>query len=175
MNEILKAIHERRSVKRYTTEMPSKELVEAVVEAGLWAPNGMGVQDTRLLVVKNKGLRDRLSRLNCQVGGWGDTDPFYGAPVVIAVLAKRGTSHYVHDGSLVMGNMMLAAHSLGLGSCWIHRCKEVFELEEGKQILEDFGLSAEDWEGVGNLILGYPEGEPRKAAERKTHRVVVAE
>ena len=89
-------------------------------------------------------------------------DPFYGAPVVLVVLADKSRPTYLYDGSLVMGNLMLAAHSLGLGSCWIHRAKETFEREEGKAILKELGIEG-DYEGIGNCVIGYAK-EPAKEA-----------
>ncbi len=176
MNEIIKAMRERRSIRKYKAEMPADELIAQVVEAGLWAANGKGRQNSKLLVVKNKEMRDTLSRLNCQVGTWkADIDPYYGAPVIISVLDKKGTTHFFQDGSVVMANMMLAAHSIGLGSCWINRAREVFELEEGRKILENLGLDADEWIGVGNLALGYPDGDAPKAAPRHPDRVITVE
>ncbi len=176
MNEIIKAMLERRSIRKYKKEMPEKALVDQVVEAGLWAASGAGLQYTRLIVVRDPKLRDELSRLNRQVGGWGEEyEPYYGAPMLIAVLDKKGTGHCVNDGSLALGNMMLAAHAVGLGSCWIHRAKEVFEMEEGRQLLEKLGMNPDEWVGVGNLALGYPDGDAPKAAPRKEDRVFVLE
>lgn len=176
MNEILKAMQERRSIRKYRAGLPDQELVNQVVEAGMWAANGKGLQNTKFLVVKNKELRDTLSRLNNRIGGWKEGfDPYYGAPIVIVVLDKKGTSHYQKDGCAAMSNMMLAAHTLGLGSCWINRAKEMFELEEGRLILNHLGLDPDVWEGVANLVLGYPHGDSPQAAQRKPDRVLVVE
>lgn len=176
MNEILKAIRERRSIRKYKSELPSADLVQQVVDAGLWAANGHGAQNTKLIVVKNKQLRDELSRLNNQVWGKADgVDPYYGAPMLIAILDKKGTTSVTQDGSVAMANMMLAAHSLGLGSCWINRAKEVFELPEGRRILEELGFDPGNWVGVGNLALGYPDGEMPKPRDRKSNRVITVE
>ena len=115
----------------------------------------------------NKELRDRLSEMNRKIGGWDEGfDPFYGAPVVLVVLAEKDWPTHVYDGSLVMGNLMLAAHTEGIGSCWIHRAKEEFESEEGKQILSDLGVTGE-YEGIGHCILGYPDEEIEEAKPRK--------
>ena len=137
MNDILKAMKERRSIRKFKLDMPAKEDIEQIIEAGLYAANGMGKQATITVAVTNKELRDRLSATNCKIGGWKDGfDPFYGAPVILIVLADKNWANRVYDGSLVMANMMLAAHSLGLGSIWIHRAKEEFESEEGKEAFE---------------------------------------
>ena len=115
----------------------------------------------------NKELRDKLSEMNRKIGGWDEGfDPFYGAPVVLVVLAEKDWPTHVYDGSLVMGNLMLAAHTEGIGSCWIHRAKEEFESEEGKQILSDLGVTGE-YEGIGHCILGYPDEEIEEAKPRK--------
>lgn len=172
MGETLQIIKERRSVKRYKPDMVPEELIRKVAEAGTWAPSGMGRQPAVILAVSNKELRDRLSRMNAAILGT-DTDPFYGAPVVLVVLADKNVSTYLYDGALVMQNLMLAAQDLGLGSCWIHRAKEEFESAEGKEILKSFGIEGE-YEGIGHCILGYPDGEPKKAAERKASYVYFA-
>ena len=136
MNEIIKAMEERRSIRKFKPDMPAKQDLEQIIEAGLYAANGRGQQATITIAVTNKELRDELSEINRKIGGWDEGfDPFYGAPAILLVLANKERSTYVYDGSLVMGNMMLAAHTLGLGSIWIHRAKEEFEMTEYKQLL----------------------------------------
>ena len=173
MNEIIKAMEERRSFRKFKPDMLKKEEINQVIEAGLYAPSGRNQQQVIILAVTNKELRDKLSAINRKIGGWKDEnfDPFYGAPVVLIVLAHKDYVTYVYDGSLVMGNMMLAAHSLGLGSCWIHRAKEEFEMDEYKKILTDLGLDEKKYEGIGHCILGYVEGERPQALPRKENRV----
>ncbi len=166
MNEVIEAMRERRSVRAYTEEVPSDELVERVVDAGLWAASGRGRQSPIVLAVTDRALRDRLSAMNARIMGAPEgTDPFYGAPVVLVVLADRSVPTHVYDGSLVMGNLMLAAHELGLGSCWIHRAREEFDSPEGRQILAELGVEG-DYEGIGHCVLGYaaevPEPKPRR-------------
>ena len=124
------------------------DIIGKIVEAGTYAATGMGKQSPLIIAVKDKTARDRLSKLNAEIMG-ADIDPFYGAPVVLIVLADRSIPTHVYDGSLVMGNLMLAAHALGIGSCWIHRAKEEFERPEGKEILEDLGIEG-DYEGIGH-------------------------
>lgn len=165
-NEVLKALEERRSVRGYTAAMPSQELIDAVIQAGTYAPTGRGAQSPIIVAVTDKTTRDLLSSLNAQVMGCS-YDPFYGAPVVLVVLADRTYPTYLYDGSLVMGNLMNAAYSVGLGSCWIHRAKEVFNSPEGKALLKKWGIEG-DYEGIGHCVLGYaaaplPAAKPRKA------------
>lgn len=165
MNEIIKNIEERRSIRKYKEDIVPKEIIEKVVEAGTYAPSGMGMQSSIIIAITNKEVRDKLSKLNAKIMGV-DKDPFYGAPVVLVVLAKKEIPTHIYDGSLVMENLMLAANSLGLGSCWIHRAKEEFETEEGKEILKSLGINPDEYEGIGNCILGYKAEEgvlkPRK-------------
>lgn len=174
MNEVMQVIKGRRSTRSYRPDAVPRELVEQVVEAGTWAASGMGRQSPIIVVVTNRELRDRLSDANRMVmGGKEGTDPFYGAPVVLVVLAAKDVPTHVYDGSLVLGTMMLAAESLGLGSCWIHRAKEEFEQPEFKQVLADLGVSGE-YEGIGHLILGYTD-RPTPAKPRNDGRVLWAE
>ncbi len=174
MNETMNAILKRRSVRKYTAEMPKREDLEQIIEAGLYAASGKGGQSSIIVAITDKGLRDRLMEMNRKIGGWAEGfDPFYGAPAVLLVLAKK-CPYTVADGSLSMGNMMLAAHALGLGSCWINRAREEFDTEEGKEILRSLGIEG-DYEGVGHCVVGYPAGELPKAAPRKDGRVFWAE
>lgn len=168
MNKFIELLVSRRSIRGYKPdEMPARELISEVLEAGMYAPTGMGAQSPRIVAVTDKATRDRLSRLNAAVLGVS-SDPFYGAPVVLVVLADRSRPTHVYDGSLVMGNLMNAAHALGLGSCWIHRAKEVFDSPEGKELLRSWGIEG-DYEGIGHCVLGYPvsavapAAKPRKA------------
>ena len=169
MNEIVKSMIERRSVKAYTDEMPSQELIDQVVEAGTHAPTGMNRQSPIIIEVTDKAVRDKLSKMNADVMG-AKIDPFYGAPVVLVVLADKSVGTYKYDGSLVMENLMLAANAVGLGSCWIHRAKEEFESEEGRELLRQLGISG-DYEGIGHCILGYPAGDIPAEKPRKENWV----
>lgn len=170
--DALTVMKERRSIRKYKPEHVAKEVLEQIIEAGLYAPSGMGRQGTIILAVTNKELRDRLSKMNAAVMGT-DADPFYGAPDVLVVLADKNVPTHLYDGALTMGNLMNAAYELGIGSCWIHRAKEVFDSEEGKQILKELGVTG-DYEGIGHCILGYADMEP-KTPERKENRVFYAE
>lgn len=175
MNEVIRAICERRSVRKFKSDPVPKELIEEIVRAGTYAASGRGMQSAIIIAVTNKELRDRLSAANCSIGGWSeDFDPFYNAPVVLIVLADKSRPTYLYDGSLVMGELMLAAHSLGLGSCWIHRAKEEFETEEYKSLLSDLGVSG-DYEGIGHCVIGYADGDIPQPAPRKNGRVFFVE
>ena len=174
MNTLEQILH-RRSIRRFKAELPSREAIEKITEAGTYAPSGRGLQSGLILAITNKELRDRISAMNNVVWGVEEGfDPFYGAPAILVVLGKKEFAHKVYDGSLIMGNMMLAADALGLGTCWIHRAKEVFETEEGKQILRDLGIT-EEYEGIGNLALGYPDCEHPTPRPRKENYVYIVE
>lgn len=153
----------RTSCRNYSDRMPSHEDLEAICRAGTYAPTGKNTQCPLIVAVTNKAVRDRMSRLNAQVMGV-DSDPFYGAPVVLLVLADKSTGLTpVEDGSLVMGNMLNTAHALGLGACWINRAREVFASDEGKALLKELGIEG-DYLGIGNCIVGYrstPATPPR--------------
>lgn len=158
MNNTINDIMSRRSIRKYKPEQISREELDIVLQAGISAPTGKNRQSPILIAVQNKEVRDLLSRMNAQVLG-ADVDPFYGAPTVVVVLAEANSPHAVQDGSLVLGNMMNAAKAIGLGSCWINRAREVFDSEEGKQLLVQWGVEGE-YIGVGNCILGYPDEDP---------------
>lgn len=165
-NEIIKAIEERRSIKKYKPDPVPHDVLERIIHAGTYAATGRNLQSPIIIAVTDKLLRDKLSKMNADIMGV-DIDPFYGAPAVLVVLADRSVSTHVYDGSLVMGNLMLAAHSEGLGSCWIHRAKEEFDSEQGKEILRELGING-DYEGIGHCVLGYADCEAPLPAPRKS-------
>lgn len=170
MNEVLKTIKERRSVRAYKSDAVPEELLDAVLEAGTFAPTGGGRQSPVIVAVTSKKYRSEIARLNAAVMG-KECDPYYGAPVVILVLADGTMSTFVEDGSCVLENMMIAASSLNLGSVWVHREREIFDSKEGKALLREWGLK-ETLRGVGSIALGYPLTEPGEAAERKGDYIV---
>lgn len=175
MSETMQTILNRRSARSYKPDMVPKELIDQVVKAGTYAATGMGRQSPIIIAVTDKSLRDRLSKANAAFMGRGeDFDPFYSAPVVLIVLADKAVPTHLYDGSLVMGNMLLAAADAGLGSCWIHRAKEEFESEIGKEILQTLGIEG-DYEGIGHCILGYAKETPAEAAPRKKDYVYYIE
>lgn len=171
MNEVIDAMKKRRSVRKFKSDMPSKSDIEQIIEAGLYAASGKNMQSARIIAITDKTLRDEISALNCKIGGWDEGfDPFYNAPVILLVIADKSFPTSIYDGSLVMGNLMLAAHSLGLGSIWIHRAKEECETPEIKKLLADLGIEGE-WEGIGNCAVGYADVDTSKILERKPDRV----
>ena len=169
MNEVIQAMESRRSVRAYQDKMVPHDVVERICRAGSYAPTGMNLQSPIIIAVSSKALRDKLSAMNGAIMG-RDIDPFYGAPVVLVVLADKSKGTYLYDGSLVMANLMLAAHAEGVASCWIHRAKEEFESEEGKAILRELGIEG-DYEGIGHCILGYAAGDYPTAAPRKENYI----
>ena len=175
MNETLATIRNRRSVRNFTDQPVPRELVEQIVEAGIWAASGKNGQAPIVLAITNPELVARLSEMNRVIGGWKEGfDPFYGGKTVLVVLADRDAAPtYVYDGALVLGNMMLAAESLGIGSIWIYRALQEFESEEGKAILAELGIEG-NLEGIGHCVLGYA-AEPARDVPRKEGRVFWAE
>lgn len=170
MNDIIKSMIERRSCKKYKPDTVPQEVIEKIIEAGLFAASGQGKQSPIILAVSDKETRDKISALNAKYLPVESVDPFYGAPVVLVVLAPADAGTGIYDGSLVIGNMLLAAYSLGLGSCWIHRAKETFNDEEGKEILKKAGIEG-DYIGIGNCIIGYPDVPNPPVIPRKENRV----
>ena len=169
MAETLSVLKSRRSVRAYKPELIEEEKLNAIIEAGTYAATGMGKQSPIIIAVTDKEVRDELSKINAKIMGV-DFDPFYGAPEVLVVLANKEEPTYVYDGSLVMGNLMNAAADLGVASCWVHRAKETFETDYGKALLAKLGIEG-DYEGIGNLILGYAAAKVSEAAPRKENYV----
>ncbi len=169
MMDALQCLKERRSVRAYKPEQIKENELNAILEAGKYAPTGRGAQSPVIVVVQDKETIAALSKMNAAVMG-RDADPFYGAPTVVIVLADKNCNTYVEDGSLVMGNLMNAAYAVGVDSCWIHRAKEMFESEEGKAYLKKWGIEG-DYVGVGNCILGYRDGNLPSPKPRKEHYV----
>ena len=154
MNKTVEDLITRRSVRKFKDHPVPKELLDQVIEAGLYAPSGRNFQSSIIIAVSNPELRNRIAEINCRIGGWAkDFDPFYGAPTILIVLGDKSRPNYLYDGSLTMGNLMNAAHAVGLGSCWIHRAR------------------TGEYEGIGHCALGYSNEEPVKPPKRKEHRV----
>ncbi|MEG1525030.1 MAG: nitroreductase [Clostridia bacterium] len=170
MNETLQVFKTRRCVRAYRPEQIPANLLEQVLEAGTFAPTGSGRQSPIILVVQDHATIAQLSRLNAAVMD-ADTDPFYGAPTVLIVMADRNASTCVQDGSAVLTNLLNAAHAVGLDSCWVHRAKEELESEAGKALLKKWGVD-EKYVGIGHCILGYAATTPGEAAPRKKDYIV---
>ena len=165
MNETIKNLIERRSCRKYESKQIKDEELNAILKAGEYAPSGMGLQSPKMVVLQNKETIKKISKLNAIIME-KDIDPFYSAPTVIVVLADKTKMTYIEDGSLVLGNLMNAAHSLGIGSCWIHRAKEEFATEEGKELLKEWNIP-DNYVGIGHCILGYPCGKLQEPKPRK--------
>lgn len=170
MNAIIENMMTRRSVRAFKKDPVPTVLIEQVIEAGTWAASGHDRQPWALIAVTNPEVIAKLSKANASFFEHDVKDPFYGAPAIIIVLTKTFTPTYLYDGSLAMGNMMLAAHSLGLGSCWIHRARQEFETDTWKEWLQSLGIEGE-YEGIGHLALGYVDGQLPTARPRKDGRV----
>ena len=171
MNEVLNCLETRRSCRAYRPEQIPEAVLQEILQAGLYAPSAMGRQPVRILVVQEPAALAALERLNGGVLGSPEAHPFYGAPTVCVVLADAAAFTAVEDGSLALGNLMNAAHSLGIASCWIHRAREVFASAEGKALLQQWGVEGE-WIGIGHCILGYRDCEYPEAKERKADYIV---
>lgn len=175
MNETLKVLESRRSCRNFKPDMVKKEELDAIIKAGTYAATGMGKQSPIIIAVTNKELRDAISEENRKIGGWPEGfDPFYGAPVILIVLANADIPTHIYDGALVMGNLLNAAASLGVGSIWIHRAKEEFESEFGKALLKKLGIEG-NFEGIGHCALGYAAEPAKGAVARKANYVYYAE
>lgn len=171
MNETLKVLETRRSCRNFKPDMVNEEDLKAIVKAGTYAATGMGKQSPLIIAVTDKATRDAISEANRKIGGWDEGfDPFYGAPVILIVLAGKDVPTHVYDGSLVMGNLMNAAESLGVASIWIHRAKEEFDSDFGKDILSKLGIS-DEYEGIGHCALGYAAEPYKDPAPRKDNYV----
>lgn len=169
-NEVLDNIKARRSVRAYKSDAVDKEKLDAILEAGTYAPTGGGHQSPTIIAITSKKYRKEIAELNAEIMG-SNTDPYYGAPVIILVLADAGANTFIEDGSCVLENMMLAATSLGLGSVWVHREREIFDSEKGKKLLNEWNLP-ETLRGVGSIALGYPLTPVGIAAKRKDNYIV---
>ena len=172
-NEVLKAIEARRSCRSYEEKQISAEELSAVTNAGTWAPTAKGLQSPKMVVVQDAETMAKLERMNAAVLGNPDAHPFYGAPTAVVVFADKQVPTYVQDGSLVLGTMLLAASSIGLGSCWINRAKESFQTEAGKALMRKWGLG-DEYEGIGICILGYVKDELPAPKARKEDYIVMA-
>ena len=175
MSVVLDEMKTRRSIRKFKPDMVPADVLDQIIEAGTFAANGRGLQSPIIIAVTNKEMRDKIMEMNRKIGGWEEGfDPFYGAPVILIVLADASCQTDVYAGSLTMGHLMIAAHALGIGGCWIHRAKEVFCTEAGKGILHELGVEG-DYEGIGHLAVGYPDGEYPAPPGRRDGRVFYAD
>ncbi|MCR5536898.1 MAG: nitroreductase [Succinivibrio sp.] len=173
MHPVLECLVTRRACRKFKSTVVTDDLLQQVIDAGLYAPSGHGSQSATIIAIKNPKLKAEISAENCKYGPWEPPfDPFYGAPVILLVVAKKDCPTAVYDGTLVLGNLQNAAHALGLASCWIHRAREEMESDWGKDLLKSLGLEGE-YLGVGHLALGYREGESNEAAPRLDGRSII--
>lgn len=171
-NDILELFKTRRSCRDFSPVQIKDEELDAILEAGTWAPTGMGKQSPIMIAVQNKDDIAELERINAEIFGKPENHVFYGAPTVVVVLADAQRPTALYDGSLVLGNLQNAAASIGVGSCWIHRAKETFERPDGKALLEKWGIKG-DYIGVGNCVLGYEATKPAAPAPRKADYIKI--
>lgn len=172
-NKVIETIINRRSIKKYIKDKQIEDdKLEKILKAGSYAANGMGMQSPLIIAVQDKDDIDTLRKMNVEIMGTPDRDPFYGAPTVVIVLADKARNTGTEDGSLVIGNMMLAAEALGIGSCWIHRAREEFESDKGKALLKKWGING-NYIGVGHCILGYADGDKPTAKPRKADYIKI--
>ena len=169
-NTVLDCLKTRRAIRTFLPDPVETEKLEAILEAGTYAPTGMGKQAPIIIAITDPEKREKIRKMNAAVMNKPDADPFYGAPVILIVLADKNVATYIYDGSLVMGNLMNAAHSLGVGSIWIHRAKQEFETEEGKAFLKELGIEG-DYEGIGHCALGDSAKEPAAPSPRKENYI----
>ncbi|MDR2833449.1 MAG: nitroreductase [Streptococcaceae bacterium] len=165
MNTVVNALIERRSVRKFSDQSVPKELIEEIIKAGSFAPSARNQQPGKVVAITNPELISKLSKMNAEIMNV-TSDPFFGAPVVLIVFAKKATSHRVNDGTLIAGNILNATHALGLGATWINRAREMFETPEGIELMNEWGFE-EEYEGICNIIIGYPAREIPKPPKRK--------
>ena len=171
MEDISDVLKYRRAIRKYKEEPVPDEMIDKIIEAGLYAPTGMNRQQTIILKITDKETLEKLAKINGKIAGNENKDPFYGAPVLLSVLSEKDNPTGLYDGCSVISNMLNEAASLGLGSCWIHRGKEQFETDGGKEILKKAGIDSEKYEGVDNIIVGFEDGAHPEAKPRKENRV----
>lgn len=169
-NATLKTLMERRSVRAFQPKQVDEQTLNTILEVATYTPTGRNRQSPIMVVVQDEKTREQLRRMNAEIMGTPDADPFYGAPTIVIVLADPSVSTHLEDGSLVMGTLMNAAFALGVDSCWIHRARQEFDSEEGKALLRAWGIEG-DYVGIGHCILGYREGDLPPARPRKDHYV----
>jgi nitroreductase len=163
----------RRSIRAYKPEQISGEELDAILEAGTYAASGMGAQSAVIVAVQDKAVLAKLEQLNAEALHAPGEKTFYGAPTVLTVLADKTQVTPFQDGALVMGNLMNAAASLGIGSCWINRAREVFESAEGRALLREWGLDEETYVGIAHCTLGYPDEQPEAKPRKKGYIIKI--
>ena len=171
MNEVTKILCERRSIRKFKSDQIPMETLEEILKCGTYAPNGKSKQSARIVVVRDRDTIEAIAKVNGSFVNKPGLNPFYEAPTLLIVFADKNVSTYVQDGSAVIMNMLNAAFSLGVDSCWIHRAKETFETSFGKELMQKWGLD-ENYEGIGNIVLGYRDSPLPPAAPRKENYII---
>ncbi len=171
VNSVIQTLCERRSIRSFQYKQVEENVLAQILKAGTYAPTGRNRQSPIIVVVQDAATKEFLREMNAKIMGREGTDPFYGAPTIVVVLADRNVPTHLEDGALVMGNLMNAAYAVGVDSCWIHRAKEEFDSEEGKALLASWGIKG-DYVGIGHCALGYGDCEPPKASPRKENYIV---
>lgn len=166
MNQTIKDLLERRSIRKYKDEQITDEELNTILKVGTYAPSSAGRQPNLIVVLQNKEDIEEYKALNAKHSSTPDRDPFYGAPTVLIVFSDGNYDNYLKDGSAVLTNLVNGAHAIGVGSCWIDRADKVFDSDEGKALMKKWGVD-EKYRGVGNCILGHRDGELPEAKERK--------
>ncbi len=170
--EALEVLKNRRCIRNFKDEQISENELDCILESGVYAPNGMGTQDPIIIAIQNKEVVSKIDELNAKILNMEQLPhPYYGAPTILFVIAPKDSLVPVEDCSLVAGNIMNSAYALGIGSCWVHRAKEIFETNEGKELLKNWGLD-ENMLGVASIALGYPNCEHPESAPRKENRII---
>ena len=169
MNETINNLKTRRSIRKFKDKQISDEDLQAILEAGTYAPTALGMQSPKIIVIQNPETIKEFSDWNRSYYPTDvpdDLDPFYGAKTILIVLANGKMPTFVEDGASVITTLVNAAHAVGVGSCWIHRAREEFSREKGKALLKEWGIP-EKYEGVGHVALGYPDMDLPKPRPRK--------
>jgi len=171
MNEVVRVLKERRSIRKYQEKQITEGELNTILECGVHAPSGKNKQSSLIVVIQNRELISKIAKINGSFVNKVGLNPFYDAPTLIIVFGDKNISTYKEDGSAIITNMINAAYSIGVSSCWIHRAKETFETDEGKKMMEEWGISS-DYEGIGNCVLGYADCEIPKPFPRKDNYII---
>lgn len=172
-NETLQTLKNRRSCRAFKPEAIPEDVLNAVLDAGTWAPNAWDKQSASIIAIRDEASRAVLTHLSQELAaeaGEDTPDPLYGAPVVVLITAEKDSESGLEDGSLVAGNIMNAAQSVGLGSCWVNTARKILEMPIGKAMLMKWGVT-EPVTGVAFVVLGWPTEKPEEPRARKENYI----